>query len=128
MKKGVQTDKAPEAIGPYNQGMITDGKKLLFTAGQVPVIPGTKTMRDDTIEAATEQTLENIKAILTAAGTGLEHVVKMTVFLADISDFAAMNAVYAKYFPSNPPARSAIQVAALPMGARIEMEAIALVP
>ena len=128
MKKSVQTEHAPAAIGPYNQGIVADGSKLLFTAGQIPLIPGTDTMRNDSIEEATEQVFENVKVILAAAGTTLENVIKMTVFLADMSEFAAMNAVYAKYFPNHPPARSAVQVAALPKGARIEIEAIALVP
>ena len=128
MKSIVKTEKAPAAIGPYNQGIVTGGDRLLFTAGQIPLIPGTDKMRNDSIEAATEQVFANLEAILQAAGTGFENVVKMTVFLTDMSEFAAMNEVYARYFPDKPPARSAIEVAALPKGARIEIEAIALVP
>jgi 2-iminobutanoate/2-iminopropanoate deaminase len=127
MKKIIRTDHAPAAIGPYNQGVVAEGGKILFTAGQIPLDPATGGMRNDSIEEATEQVLNNVKAILEAAGTSMDNVLKMTVFMADISEFVAMNEVYARYFPNNPPARSAFQVAALPKGARIEIEAIALV-
>lgn len=118
----VSTDRAPAAIGPYSQGIITGN--LVFTAGQGGVIPGTKTIVEG-VEAQTRQVLENIKAILEAAGTSMERVVKVNVYLADINDFAAMNAVYAEYFPSAPPARTTIQAAALPLGLLVEIEAIA---
>ncbi|MFQ5631693.1 MAG: RidA family protein [bacterium] len=127
MKRLIQTDHAPAAIGPYSQGIIAEGGKILFTAGQIPIDPTIGEMRNDSIQQATEQVLNNIKAILEAAGSSMENVLKITVFMADISEFAAMNEVYARFFPDNPPARSAFQVAALPKGARIEIEAIALV-
>lgn len=127
MKTIIRTDHAPAAIGPYNQGVIAEGGKILFTAGQIPLDPATGELRNDTIQEATEQALNNVKAILEAAGTSMDKVLKMTVFLADISEFVAMNEVYARYFSNKPPARSAFQVAALPKGARIEIEAIALV-
>ncbi len=118
----VSTDRAPSAIGPYSQGIITGN--LVFTAGQGGVIPGTKTVVEG-VEAQTRQTLENVKAILEAAGTSMDRIVKTTVYLADINDFAAMNGVYTTFFPSAPPARTTIQAAALPMGLLVEIEAIA---
>lgn len=127
MKKIVRTEMAPAAIGPYNQGVVAQGGKILFTAGQIPLEPATGEMCNNTIQEATEQALNNVKAILEAAGSRMDNVLKMTVFMADISEFAAMNEVYARFFPNNPPARSAFQVAALPKGAKIEIEAIALV-
>jgi len=119
----VATDKAPAAVGPYSQAVrIGD---LIYTAGQLGIVPGTKEFAGSDIEAQTRQALENLKAILEAAGSCLRHVVKTTVFLADIEEFARMNAVYAEFFPEDPPARSAVQVAALPLGARVEIEAVA---
>jgi len=125
MKKIVATQKAPAAIGPYSQGVITDGARFIFTAGQIPIDPESGEMRNATIEEATEQVLDNLKAVLEAAGASLDDVVKVTVFMQDLAEFSAMNEVYARYFRKNPPARSAVQVAALPKGARIEIEAIA---
>lgn len=119
----VHTENAPGAVGPYSQAVIANG--MVFTAGQVGLAPGSKTLPDG-IEAQTRQALENVKAILEAAGTDLSKAVKATVFLADINDFAAMNGVYAEFFPENPPARSAFEVANLPLGARVEIEMIAL--
>ena len=127
MKEIIHTDAAPAAIGPYSQGVATGGSKLIFTAGQIPLDPGTGEMRNDSIEQATERVLQNLKAVLEAAGASLADVVKVTVFMIDLGEFAAMNAVYGTFFGDNPPARSAVQVAALPKGARIEMEAIASV-
>jgi 2-iminobutanoate/2-iminopropanoate deaminase len=123
-KQIIATEKAPAAVGPYSQGVqATD---LVFTAGQLGIIPGTKEFAGPDIESQTHQALENLKAVLEAGGSCLKHVVKTTVFLQDIGEFSRMNGVYAEFFPENPPARSAVQVAALPLGGRIEIEAVAL--
>lgn len=122
----IATGSAPGAVGPYSQGIRTD--TLVFTAGQIPLDPSTGSLVTGTIEDRTRRVLDNVKAVLEAAGTGLDRVVKMTVFMTDLGDFKRMNAVYAEYFPENPPARSAVQVGALPLGADIEMEAVALAP
>lgn len=124
MKKPIKTDKAPAAIGPYSQGVEWDGK-LVFTSGQIPLDPKTGNLVEGDIKAQTKQALENLKAVLEAGGSNLRKVIKCTVFLADMNDFADMNQVYAEYFPQNPPARSAFQVARLPKEARVEIEAIA---
>jgi 2-iminobutanoate/2-iminopropanoate deaminase len=121
----VATDRAPGAVGPYSQAIRTD--TLVFTAGQVPLDPSTGTLVEGAIEVQTRRALDNVAAVLEAAGSGLSSVVKMTVFMTDLGDFKRMNEVYAEYFPDAPPARSAVQVAALPLGAVIEMEAVALV-
>ena len=121
----IATENAPGAVGPYSQAIRTD--QFVFTAGQIPIDPATGKLVTGPIEDQTRQVLDNIRAVLTAAGTGLDRVVKMTVFMTDFSDFQRMNAVYAEYFPEAPPARSAIQVAALPLGADIEIEAVALI-
>lgn len=121
----VQASGAPAAVGPYSHAIRTDN--LVFVSGQIPLDPATGDLVGDDVSAQTRRVLENVRAVLQAAGSSLDQVVKMTVFLADINDFAAMNAVYAEFFPQQPPARSAFQVAALPRGALVEMEAIALV-
>lgn len=118
----INTEKAPAAIGPYSQGIKAGN--LIFTSGQIPLNQKGELVTD--IEGATRQVLDNIKAILEAAGSSLDMIVKTTVFLKDISDFAAMNAVYAAYFVNNPPARSAVQAGRLPKDAILEIEAIAL--
>ncbi len=120
----IATTNAPGAVGPYSQGIRTE--QFVYTAGQVPIDPATGTLVTGSIEDQTRRSLENVKAVLEAAGTGLDRAVKMTVFLTDFSNFQRMNAVYAEYFPGSPPARSAVQVSALPLGAEIEIEAIAL--
>jgi len=125
IRKIVQTDKAPAAVGPYSQGAKTE--ELLFTAGQIPLDPVTGSMVDGDIQDQTRQVLHNLQAVLEAGGARLETVMKCTVFLQDMGEFAAMNEIYAEFFPDNPPARSAVEVAALPLGARVEIEAIALV-
>jgi len=119
----IATDKAPGAVGPYSQAVRVGG--LIYTAGQLGIVPGTKEFAGPDVEAQTRQALENLKAILEEAGSCLRHVVKTTVFLQDIGEFARMNGVYAEFFPEEPPARSAVQVAALPLGARVEIEAVA---
>lgn len=120
----VKTPNAPGAVGPYSQAIIANG--FVFTAGQTGMVPGTKELPAG-VEAQTRQVLENVKAILTAAGSGMDRVVKTTVFLQNMGDFATMNAIYAEYFPNDPPARSTVEVAKLPIGALVEIEAVALV-
>jgi 2-iminobutanoate/2-iminopropanoate deaminase len=119
----VATDRAPAAVGPYSQAVQVGA--LIYTAGQLGIVPGTKEFAGPEIEAQTRQALENVKAVLEAAGSSLQHVVKTTVFLLDMAEFGRMNGVYAEFFPENPPARSAVQVAALPLGGRVEIEAVA---
>jgi len=119
----VTTDKAPKAIGPYSQA-ITAGK-LIFTAGQVALDPVSGQMVGSTVSEQTEQVLKNLAAVLEAAGVSFEHVVKTTVFLADMADFPAMNEVYARHFGNHKPARSTVQAAGLPKNARVEIDAIA---
>ncbi|MCW5850802.1 MAG: RidA family protein [Anaerolineae bacterium] len=119
----VFTDQAPKAVGPYSQGIIMNG--FVFTAGQIALDPTTQQMIEGGIEEQTRRVLSNMRAILEAAGTSLDHVVKTTVFLADLGDFAAMNKVYAEFFPHNPPARSTIGGAQLPRNSRVEIECIA---
>ena len=120
----IATTEAPGAVGPYSQGIATGD--FVFTAGQIPINPATGKIEAETIEDQTRQVLSNVDAVLRAAGSGLHRVVKMTVFMTDLGDFQAMNGVYAEFFPTAPPARSAVQVVALPMGVQVEMEAIAL--
>ena len=120
----VSTAAAPGAIGPYSQGIIAGN--LVFCSGQVPLDPATGQLVSGTIEEETQRVMENISAVLEAAGTSLARVVKTTIFLADMNDFAAVNAAYGAYFPQDPPARSTIQVARLPRDVRVEIEAIAL--
>jgi len=122
-KQIITTDKAPAAVGPYSQGVRLGD--FVFTAGQLGIVPGTKEFAGPDIETQTRQALENLKAVLEAGGSGLEHVVKTTVFLADMGEFGRMNAVYTEFFPEKPPARSAVQAAALPLGGRVEIEAVA---
>ena len=125
-KEVISTNKAPGAVGPYSQAVRVGN--LVFTAGQVAVVPATGKLLDGDIRAQTEQVMANLTAVLAAAGTSLEHAVKATVFLADINEFGAMNEVYGRYFTEKPPARSAFQVAHLPLGARIEIEMVAVIP
>jgi 2-iminobutanoate/2-iminopropanoate deaminase len=121
-KKTIQTENAPAAIGPYSQGVITG--QLLFTSGQLPIDPATGKIPEGSIEDRAHLVFKNLAAIAKKAGTSLDNAVKTTVFLADINDFAAVNQVYAQYFKEPFPARSAFQVAALPLEADVEVEAI----
>ncbi len=120
----VATSNAPQAIGPYSQAIKAG--EFLFCSGQIPLDPASGEMIEGDIPTLTRQVLRNLQAVLEAAGSSLDKVVKTTVFLADMDDFAAMNAAYAEFFTSDPPARSAVQAARLPKGARVEIEAIAL--
>jgi len=121
----ISTPSAPAAIGPYSQGLVTGN--LLFSAGQIPLIPETMEMVTGPIEAQTERVLLNLDAVLAAAGTGWDRVVKTTVFLTDLADFGAFNAVYERHLGDAKPARSTVQVAALPKGAKVEIELVAVV-
>ncbi|NTV62299.1 MAG: RidA family protein [Oscillochloris sp.] len=120
----ISSPDAPAAIGPYSQAIRADG--LVFLSGQLPVDPASGQLVEGDVGAMTRQIFANIAAVLATAGSGLEKIVKVTVFLADMGDFATMNAAYAEFFPSEPPARSTVQVARLPKDARIEIEVTAL--
>ena len=122
MESIIATDKAPAAVGPYSQAVLVNG--LLFVSGQIPVNPADGSVAES-IEDQSHQALKNVGAILAEAGLGYEDVVKTTVLLADIADFKAMNAVYAEYFTADKPARACFQVAALPLGVKVEIEVIA---
>lgn len=121
----IKTDKAPVAIGPYSQGL--KGGNIIFTSGQLPIIPETGELISDDIKKATKQSIENVKEILTEAGATLEDVVKVTIFVKDMADFAQVNEVYGEYFSKHKPARSCVEVAKLPKDGRIEIEAIAII-
>lgn len=120
--KVVQTSNAPAAVGPYSQAIVSGN--LLFVSGQIPLVPGTSDFAGDDIESQTRQSLDNLKAIVEAAGGSMSGVVKTTVLLADLADFAVVNSIYATYFSEPYPARACFQVAALPKGAKIEIEAV----
>jgi 2-iminobutanoate/2-iminopropanoate deaminase len=133
MHKAVHSDEAPKAIGPYSQAILLDhlsvgsGARLLFLSGQIPLDPKTGQLVKGTIEDETERVMENLRAVLLAGGTNFHSVVKTTIYLTDLADFARVNQVYGGYFPASPPARATVQVAALPRGARVEIDAIAVV-
>lgn len=122
----ISTPHAPDAIGPYSQGIRANS--TVYVSGQGGVIPGTMAFAGTTVTAQTEQTLRNIAAILEAAGTDMAHVVKVVVLLADIDSFAEMNAVYSTFFPVDPPARATYAVKDIPLGALVEIDAIAVMP
>lgn len=126
MKKAINTGKAPKAIGPYSQAIMANG--FIFVSGQIPIDPEKGEIVGKDIEEQAHQVLKNIKAILEEAGSSMAEVVKATVYLADMNDFARMNSVYAQYFPEPYPARAAFQVARLPRDVKIEIEVIALAP
>lgn len=123
-RRAVSTSSAPSAVGPYSQAIATDD--LVFCSGQVGLDPATGELVSGGVEAETERALKNLAAVLDAGGCSLGDVVKTTCFLADIADFASFNAIYGRFFPDPPPARSTFQVAALPKGARVEVEAVAV--
>jgi 2-iminobutanoate/2-iminopropanoate deaminase len=120
----VATDKGPKAIGPYSQAVRANG--FVFVSGQIALDPKTQQIVEGGISFQTERVLENMKAIVEAAGSAMHQVVKITVFLADMTEFGAMNEVYSRYFPNNPPARSTIEASRLPRNVRVEIECIAL--
>lgn len=123
MKNVIATELAPKAIGPYSQAIVSDG--LAFLSGQIPLDPASGEIARGDIAAQTERVLENLKAVLAACGSSLGQVLKTTVFLQDMNEFAGMNEVYARYFPQDPPARSTVQAARLPRDVRVEIDCIA---
>ena len=124
MKQIIQTEQAPKAIGPYSQAIKSNG--FVFASGQIPINPETGEFVVGGITEQTEQVIKNLSRVLEAAGSGLNRIVKTTVFLADMEEFAAMNEVYGKFFSEEPPARATVEAARLPRDARVEIEAIAL--
>ncbi len=124
-KQVITTADAPAAIGPYSQAIRVGN--MIFTSGQIPLHPQTGEIVGATAAEQARQVLQNLQAVLQAAGASLQNVVKTTIFLTDLGQFAAVNAVYAEFFPDNPPARSTVQVAALPRGVQVEIEAVAVV-
>ncbi len=124
-RKLIATDKAPKAIGPYTQAVVWNG--LAFLSGQIPLDPSTNQLIQGDVGPQTERVLENIKQVLEASGSSLTQVLKTTVYLRDMGDFARMNEVYLRFFPENPPARSTIEAARLPRDVRVEIDAIAVV-
>lgn len=120
----IQTDRAPQAIGPYSQAIKANG--FIFASGQIPLDPATMTIVEGGIEEQTERVLDNLKAVLEAAGASLDRVVKTTVYLADMNEFAAMNEIYARYFGATKPARATVQVARLPRDVKVEIDVVAL--
>ena len=125
MKEVIATDRGPQAIGPYSQAIRANG--FLFVSGQIPLDPVTQQLISGDIQAQTERVLENLKGNVEAAGSSLDRVVRATVFLAEMNEFAAMNEVYGRYFQKQPPARSTVQVSRLPRDVRVEIDVIALV-
>lgn len=126
MRKAISTDAAPKAIGPYSQAVSVSSGRMVFCSGQIPLDPVSGNMIEGDIQKQTERVMENLKAVLAADGMGLDQVVRTTIFLADMNDFAKVNEVYGRYFASNPPARATVQAAALPKGARVEIDCIAV--
>lgn len=126
MRKIIETPAAPKAIGPYSQAVATTVAEMVYTSGQIPLDPQTGTMVDGDIKAQAERVMLNLEAVLKAAGCTFEDVVKSTIFLTDLGDFAAVNEIYGKRFAHEPPARSTVQVAALPKGSKVEIEMVAV--
>lgn len=126
MARIIRSDSAPAAIGPYSQAVVHGG--VAYCSGQIGMEPATGALVEGGVEAETRRALENLKAVLIAAGSGLEHALKVTVYLADMSDYAAVNAIYAEFFDTAKPARAAVEVARLPRDARVEIDCLAAVP
>lgn len=122
----IQTTSAPAAIGPYSQAVSVPAGQLVFLSGQIPLDPATGAMVDGDVVAQAERVMKNLEAVLAAAGLTFAHVVRCGIFLTDLGDFGKVNEVYGRYFPVNPPARATVQVSALPKGARVEIDAIAV--
>ncbi len=126
-KRAISTDQAPKAAGPYSQAIVANG--FVFVSGQVPIDPHTgKLIESDDIGDHVRRVMDNVKAVLEAAGSSFDRAVKTTIYLADIAEFVAVNQAYAAYFTTNPPARATVQVAKLPLSARVEIDMIALAP
>lgn len=128
MKTIIKTDKAPAPVGTYNQGIAVNSSRLVFTAGQISIDPSTNEVIKGDIRSQTRLALQNIQQIFLAAGTNLDNTVKLTVFMTDLQNFSVVNEVFSEFFPDNPPARSALEVSALPKGVDIEIEGIAYIP
>jgi 2-iminobutanoate/2-iminopropanoate deaminase len=128
VRRPVSTASAPKAIGPYSQAVEVRGGRTIWLSGQIALDPATGQLVQGDVAAQTERVMANLAAVLAAAGAGFEHVVRCGIFLADLADFAKVNEVYERSFPKDPPARSTVQVAALPRGARVEIDAVAVVP
>lgn len=126
MNRTIGTVSAPKAIGPYSQAIEARGARTLWLSGQIPLDPVTGELVPGDVAAQTARVMANLGAVLAAAGAGLEHVVRCTIYLADLGDFAKVNEVYGRSFPKDPPARATVQVAALPRGARVEIDAVAV--
>jgi 2-iminobutanoate/2-iminopropanoate deaminase len=126
MRKTVESPRAPKAIGPYSQAVEARGSRTLWLSGQIPLDPATGELVKGDVGAQTARVMENLGAVLAQAGAGFERVVRCTIYLADLADFAKVNEVYGKSFPKDPPARATVQVAALPRGARVEIDAVAV--
>lgn len=127
MKKTVATDKAPAALGPYSQAIAAEGGRMLFCSGQIGIDPATGDLVSPDVAAQTRRVMDNLAAVLAAGGAGFDAVVKTTIFLADINDFATVNKVYSGYFRENPPARATVACSSLPKGARVEIDAFAVI-
>jgi 2-iminobutanoate/2-iminopropanoate deaminase len=125
-RKIVHSDDAPKAIGPYSQAVQVDAGKMTFLSGQIPLDPKTMEMVQGDVVVQADQVMQNLGAVLKAAGLSFSHVVRCTIFLTDLADFAKVNEVYGRYFPGEPPARATVQVAALPRGSKVEIDAIAV--
>jgi 2-iminobutanoate/2-iminopropanoate deaminase len=126
MRKSIFTDKAPKAIGPYSQAVSVTAGRMLFCSGQIPTDPATGNLVEGDIQKQTEQVMKNLEAVLAADGLSFAHVVRTTIFLADMADFAKVNETYAHSFKEDPPARATVQAAGLPRGARVEIDCIAV--
>jgi len=126
-RETIHTDKAPKAIGPYSQAIRVDCGRMIFCSGQVPLVPETMEFNSQNVAEQTEQVMKNLQAVLAAAGATFENVVRTTIYLTNLADFGTVNEVYGRYFPTNPPARATVQVAALPKGAQVEIDCIAVI-
>ncbi len=125
-RKTIHSDDAPKAIGPYSQAVQVEAGKMTFLSGQIPLDPKTMQIVEGDVSVQTERVMQNLQAVLSAAGLDFSHVVRCTIFLADMNDFVKVNEVYGRYFPGNPPSRATVQVARLPRDVRVEIDAIAV--